>query len=237
MNMSVGIITGAVPVEAVSVEPGAPTTGASQSPVLPEPVERMLLSDDAIQEIAALLARTALDDRKDARRMRTATEKTIASQTRARIHELREKADAMRAAAWVSGASGMAAGACSVAGASKQLETASKLNTAGQLTQSQQTANAKLLQQAPARGQLGSGLGQITQGAGTLVAGAFQHAASEHETNAAEHEALAGRAERAVDEHSDEMAAAAELLCKVMDFLKDVRASQNGAAQAAILRG
>lgn len=240
MTMTNGILHGINSAAATASIDGTQSTPAPTEaaplPALPQPMERLLLSDDAIHEIAALLASSSLSDRKDARVMRTAAEKTVTDQTAKRIAAMRDKADAVRQAAWVNGSTGMAAGLCSVYGGGAQLSEANSMQTGSNLTKQQENTNGQATQRGTAYGQLGSGSGQIIQGGGTLVAGEFQANADNYEADAVRHEALAGRAERAVTEHDQEMGDAMELFRKVTQFLQEVRASQNGATQAAVLR-
>jgi hypothetical protein len=218
----------------------------------PEPVAGIMLSDDAIYEIAAMLAQTASDDRKAGRALRNAQEARIEAETAKRIQAMRDKADQMRTAAMITGVAGMAAGACQIAGGVSSMKEAAKIETTGrqttlvinqetgacglgrELSSEQAAINQLASAKAGAYGQLAGGASGFLQSAGGFAAGLVQASAEEYDADAALHQAKTDRAERAVEQHTDAMADAKRLQDKAMEFLKDVRASQNGAAQSAI---
>jgi hypothetical protein len=252
MNMKIGLgISTIQPTEQPRGSTSLPKPESSES-LAPDPATRTTLSDDAIYEIAALLAESANGDRKHARGMRNARERTMEAATAKRIQAMRDKADAMRTAAVISGATGMAAGACQVAGGLRSMSEAAKIQTSGgeatlgynsgtqartvsrPLSGEQSAQNDIVKTNAGAYGQLGGGIGGFLQSGGAMVAGLVQASAEEYEADAARHQSNAARAERAVEQHTGEMSDARTLMNKVMEFLKEIRTSQNGAAQAAI---
>jgi hypothetical protein len=243
MTMNVTRHQAAIPVGATTDSTATELAVAPPSDaLLPEPATQVRLGDDAIYEIAALLAQSASDDRKHARNARSASEKSIEQQTKKKLEAMRDKADAVRTAATIRGVTGMAAGTITVAGGVSQMSEAAKIQTVGSgqdgaLTTGEQAANSKASSRGAAHGSIGSGFGKCFESLGGLAAGQLDAEAEEHEADAFRHGAIADRALRAVEEHTDQMRDARELINKVMDFLKDVRSSQESSAQAALRRG
>ncbi|MBK7585415.1 MAG: hypothetical protein IPI67_35140 [Myxococcales bacterium] len=218
--MGISITNGAkVTVNDVAEAAGNTNAGVSvgATTTLPEPsAGTPPLSDDAIYQIAALLAESASDDRKQARSMKLASERNIENQVALRVQNMRDAADDRRNAAVISGMTGMAAGMINVGGGVSGLATPAKAQVFGQTAQ---------------------GMAAIFDGFGKIGSAVFEHDASVADARAVGHEASASRSERAADEHAADMDHARAFIDKVMDFLKEVRSGQDASARAAIIRG
>ncbi len=200
---------------------------------LPEPTARAHLCDDAISEIAALLAESCSQDRKSGRILRDAQERAIESQTRQRITMMHEKADAIRTGAIIAGVTGMAAGLVQVAGGCASMSQANQIQT-NNMSDKVAACNREHESLSGAYNQLGSGVSICLQSSGSLANGIYQARAEDCDADASSHEASAGYAQRAAERHSDDMRAAKDLMNKATEFLKEVRASQNATLQAAV---
>lgn len=208
-------------------------TGAPEAAgLLPEPAHA-LLGGDSIAEIAALLAESACNDRKTARKEEIAQNIAAENETHARVAEMRKKADDMRGAAIASGVAGMVAGATSVVGAGLSLRQIGKVDLSPS-TDAAKAANSAALAAGQTYGQAASGLSSIDQGVGSLVSGIFQANGQDHDAAAATHEQSAARDTRMAGQHADDASAARDQMNRVMDFLKSVRESQNATARSAI---
>src|SRR5690606_24784885 len=138
----------------------------------------------------------------------------IETETAKRIEARRDRAATRRTMALGSGVSGMAAGACQVAGGVSSMNQAAQIQTTGERTTagvnqetgalcletdlcSQQAASDQLASpRASAIGQLASGTSGCLQSGGGLIAGLLQASADDFEADAQEHAARADRAQR-----------------------------------------
>lgn len=190
------------------------SANAGESEALPTPQGGVQLGDDAIAQIAALLAESFRADRKAASQERRMQEAAYRAETQQRVAELREKADAIRKEGLWSGIGLIGSGLLTAGGAGTSLGTDEAAWT-----------------------NLGAGSGDAHHGVFKLAAEASRADQTEHDRAAIEHESRAELAKRASEDSSSEVDEARRMLEKVAEFLRGVRDSTNAAAQAALRKG
>ena len=185
-------------------------TGSVAASLLPDPTTQLLATGDPASMMAALMIRTAQDER-DLSRQTENTESAIQDQQeKAQVTAMHQKANEMRMDAVVTGAMGMAAGALSVAGSAcdKDSGEARMLD-----------ANSKLW---------GTGRDILTQ-----VGKADEQDA---DGNIAAFEHAAAHAGRAASQAYDSERDAQKLLDSAVDFYKEYSSALGQAKSAAIQR-
>jgi len=173
----------------------------------------MLMGDDVIAQITAMMSKAFREDRKGARSLARLEDQAQWTHAMEKVAALKEQAKAIgREATW-KGVTTIAASTFQGAGAAGGF------------------ADSSHSQAWLASGDAGSGL---MRGTGELGGGAESSLQKELEADAALADAKAERAKRAADEQRDEAADAKRMLDKVAEFLKEIRSSQAAAASAAV---
>lgn len=200
-------------VSGVDVEPDAPKQTVGQPALLPDPLDTMLMGDDVIAQITAMMSKAFREDRKTARSQARIEDQAHWSHAMEKVAALREQAESIgREAKWK--------GFTTIAGSALQ-----GAGVAGGFADSGRS------QAWLASGEVGNG---FMRGAGELGGGAESAIQKELEADAALADAKAERAKRAADECRDEAADAKRMVDKVAEFLKEVRSGQAAAASAAV---
>lgn len=210
-------------------------TAASHEPVtrLPDPVQGMVLSDDAIAQIAGMLTLALREDRKSARKLAQSEGMIQARESAMRVSEMKKQAAEIRAAGVEKAITGCVQAALQLGAASTAVWGVSTKTPEGA------TASEKLQAQWRAQDAWSAGLNAgstVTGAVATLSASEHEAAGKLHEAEAARHESAAAAAKRHEEQYLDEAGEAKRLLDKVAEFLKEVRSSQNASAQAALYR-
>jgi hypothetical protein len=207
--------------EQVSGKAGGGTAPAEKR-LIAEPLDGMMMSDDAIAQITGMLAKSYRQDRKEAHKLAQLENCNVAAELRKRVAELHEKANDIGKAAMISGLTQIGAGATQIFGA-----------TATFWAPGQGAAQGA----AADNWRLGcEGSAGVMKGGGELGAGIYREDAEHCEANAAQHEGNAEAAKRRGDEYRNEADDAKRMLEKVAEFLKEVRSSQQSAASSALYK-
>ncbi len=204
------------PVKGATAPPGTLTAylgpaPAAPSPLLPDPAAQLMMGGDPGAMVAALVIETAKSEKDIANKV-DQTETAIQEQEqKAQVAAMHQKADDMRAQAWVTGGMGLASAGLSFAGASyefhsteaRQFDAASKGMTA---------------------------VGGAVQG---------QFAAQNEDTDAtvATHEHNAADAGRAASQAYDNGRDAKKLLDAAIDFYREYSSAAEQTKAAAVHRG
>jgi hypothetical protein len=183
--------------------------------MLPEPIQPVTLPGDLLTQIATLMAESARDDRKNARKAADAEERVIVAEARKRVAEMRAKADAVEKEGWVGGLTQALGGAMSAGGAAFFPVAA---------------AGEKAWDKALAAG------GETTQGLGQIVARGHAAEQVQREAAASEHEAAAAAAARRQRNHDDDAAAASDFVRRILELVAEVQRAKQGATSAAVIR-
>lgn len=201
-------------------------------PLLPEPLDAMLMGEDIIAKLSALLAKGYREDRKEAKKLAKIEQNLQAAEVAKRVRELHAKAETTRSGAIVAGVTGMVGGAAQIAGATASLWTP---GAGPQGAASDSAMKARWRTEDLVSGSL-QGAGNVTKSAGELGAGVYRAEGDDCDARAAQHEGNAEAAKRRATEYADEAEDAKRMLQKVADFLREMRTAQQGAASAALYR-
>jgi hypothetical protein len=211
----------------------------------------MMLSADSIDQIAAMLARSSRNDRKESRALGRAEERRMIRETDERVVAMREKAHANLKAGIVSGTTQIASGGLRVGSAIKVSGGEDNLpedSTDKQLSgmQSNHVGSDAAGAAGDAAGDGASvevdkskalmGSADTVEGIGKIWSRVYESEAENLEADAVVHESRAHMAERRADEYRDDARDATEMLSKVADFMREVRDAHDSSAKAAILR-
>jgi hypothetical protein len=168
---------------------------------------------DPITEVAVLLAQSFREERKQALEASDAAEAARVGAVEQQVQEVRERADSLRDAGWIRGATLAVSGGAAVAGAilsiGKSDETTDRLSTGF------------------------TGGGKLVEGVGMGFGGSYESAADKHQGEAHLHEGRADAYKVASERHRDEADEAQRMTRKVMDFLENVKQSRDAAENAA----
>ncbi len=222
------------------------SNGGSAS-LMPEPVDAVLLGNDMIAQLSAMMAKSFRQDRTQSKKLAHLQDQIEAREAQKRVAEMKAKARAIRNEAIISGVSQMAAGAIQVYGTARSLgelraeQAATSKARLPALSEARRSAFEQTAKQHEGFGRAwtsaSEGVAQMTEGAGTLLATGSKAAQADHDANAAEHEQRARTAERAAEELRKDADDAKRMLDKVCEFLAAARQARQDSMNATIRRG
>lgn len=226
---------------------GAAPAADTDDVMLPDPLLDLMSSGDPIDQIAALMTQSFRQDRKQARESARIEERNIMAEGRKRVEAMHDQADAIRKEAYMRGATQIASGGMTLAGAlefgSGDDAKSGAIDKAGENAAGKSAGAVAGDGAGDAAGTVSVSYGGVlrgsakaTEGIGGILAGGYEGEQTDLRGDAAEHETLSDAAKRRSEEYRDQVRDARETLDKIADFLREARASQNDASKAAILR-
>jgi len=181
---------------------------------LPDPDDRLPWIGDPILEIAALFAQSLGDDRNRARQTADAEERNISAATASRVSQMHQAADDLRAAGNWAALQGVLEGGGQLAGVCIGSPAQGETNWAGAC----------------------SAGGKVAGSLAGLQGNGRQEQQKGHDAEAVASQGHAEAAQRRFQFQQDEASAARDQLVRVLALLKEIRAAQNGALSAAVVR-
>jgi hypothetical protein len=167
---------------------------------------------DPISEVAVLLAQSFREERQQALEASDAAEAARVREVEEQVQKLRERADSLRDAGWIRGATMAVSGGAGVAGSILSIGTSDAV--------SRVTAGF-------------TGGGKVVEGVGIGFEGSHNSAAQRQQTEADLHEGRADAHKVASERYRDEADDAQRMTRKVMDFLENVKQSRDATEGAA----
>jgi hypothetical protein len=165
---------------------------------------------DPMTEVAILLARSFREDHRQALQRSDVEELARLREGEAKVQEMREKANAIRAEGWARGA---------------MLAVSGGLNIGGAFTATSKAGD---------RAMNGlSGMGKLAEGAGSIFGNAYSANAVLHQAESDRHEGRASAHQIASEKYREEANSAQKMVGKVMDFLSNLSQSRTAAEGAA----
>lgn len=193
---------------------GVGSTDGVGASLLPEPgLAHFADSGDVATMLAVLMTKSAREDRDLARKDERAAAEAAWQQGEAKVRDLHDKADHIRAEGWTEGLTTMAAGACDIASGVQGLDKAGDRASA-----------------------LWHGAGEAFSGAGKIGAGAYRaeqtldDARAEHDGNAKD------RSEQVEKSSHESVQDARDFLKKIVDWYSEMKKAKASTLQNAIFR-
>jgi hypothetical protein len=220
-------IDGARPTAAV----GAVSTGGAEpagttatATLLPDPalvdLER---SGDMGAEIAALVVRSARENKQMSRDIEKAEEKIEAGEEAQQVAAMRDQADDIRKAGLTSGMADVGGGLLTAGG-----------GVTGALANGEEDADTATTMDAVGRGLVGGGT--VEHGLGQVFDGQWKGAAKDDEARATQHEQAASHAKRATEQAYDDVKDARDLGKAAVDFFREFTTAEAQSRSAALHR-
>lgn len=206
-----------------TTSPSSAPAGAAGARLLPDPVDSLCASGDPGAMMAALIIKSAKEERSTSEQARDAEAAIQDCEERNEVAAMHAQADDIRYEGIAKGLSEVGSGALTVASGSAQVDTARAPTKAASDVFN---GHAKSY----------DGAGRIASGVGELYSKQLAANGKEHEATAKMHEQAATHAKHSVDSSDDDVKDARELFKKALDFYHEYATSKAQADAAALHR-